>query len=873
MTVPDPVRLPLWLRVCQDVGADRYLSHAELPPETGTVTGHVTGAATGTVAAAASGSATGAGTTAIWETYDRLFGRFTGSGADPLFDRFAHPADGRVAAPLLPHGLSVVITGTGPSLDAARDDLRRCRDRLLIASSPAGAAALQARGLHADLVLIEHQTVFDAQAAVEDRRHGEAVRLHDATTVIAPPGTAPALLADLGARECRLADTLPTWGLWPATLTALALQAGAPAVGLVGFEAGPTAATGDSESMWAVADDAGTTPAAGAAGSPAAGSPATGAAPRVDWSHHRDRPLIALLELLAQASGVCHDCGPGSVPKHGWPFAPLQAVADMSTGPRQPIGWQNERPATVFLQDARHDLAAVRPLLADAREACAMALQARAGNMPPYRDLTRAIDLMLAWGADPPLRRVLQHGIGLSFLPRFWRSGIRIGSAAQLWRPVALALHELTSQAGRLEAIVEGAYMGTRGARDAGRTDVAGRTPPADPPPVASFVQPPAARTPAPVVLAIAPEPGARGTAPIADARKSRGGDVAMPGRVTVLLPLKNGLPHLEQALASLVAQTHPDVEILVIDDGSDDGGRELVLGRAMSHVRLVPSNGQGIAAALNTGLTMATGLFIARQDADDWSHPERLARQCEYLMRHPEIDVLATCAEFVDAEGRPIETAWTTTVRRQYDGLQTPEALARWLPRVDCLQHGSVMARRETLRRARGYRAAFPCAQEYDLSLRLLPEARFAKLPSRLYTSRVHDRQASQQQQDQQRRAIVRAKLEFVRRQVPRLAASARVAFAGDARSAALLRDVWREIADEARREAVAPVDVLPPSPGAPGAPGADGAAWRELLARVDALLIPDGDRVEDWLAALTAADGGEWHDVGVALVRRRPA
>ena len=97
----------------------------------------------------------------------------------------------------------------------------------------------------------------------------------------------------------------------------------------------------------------------------------------------------------------------------------------------------------------------MRPLLPDAHEALAVALQARAGNVPRDRTLTRAIELMLAWGADPHLRTVLQRGLGLSFLPRFWRSGIRIGGDPQLWRPLVLALHEMTTQADRLIALIE----------------------------------------------------------------------------------------------------------------------------------------------------------------------------------------------------------------------------------------------------------------------------------------------------------------------------------------------------------------------------------------------------------------------------------
>ena len=488
---------PLWLRVYRDVGADRYLTHAELPVE------------------AASATRT------IWEVYDRLFGRFTGAGLDPLFHRFAHPPARRLAAPAFPRGVPMVIAGAGPSLDSAVEDLRRIRDRVLVASSWRGALALQAHGLHADLVLVEQQNVFDAQAAADDRRFSEPARLHPFTKVLAQPATPPDLLKDLDADACRLAEGLPTWGLWPATLTAMALDANVPAIGLVLEAPQP--------------------------------------------------PLLALLELLAQAApGACRDCVSGTPAKRGWTRTSLQSFAEIwaaHTSNVQEIGWRHERPNALLVEEARHDLATMRPLLPDAHEALAVALQARAGNVPRDRSLTRAIELMLAWGADPHLRTVLQRGLGLSFLPRFWRTGIRIGSDPQLWRPLVLALHELTTQAERLIALIDQSVAGVAG--------VAGSEGPAAlPSSTTPAIQPPSPPRP-PVLAATSDE----------ESPKAADGESGRPGRVSVLMPLKNGLPHLHDAMASLIAQTYPDIEIIVIDDGSEDGGPEEIQGLSLIHI------------------------------------------------------------------------------------------------------------------------------------------------------------------------------------------------------------------------------------------------------------------------------------------------
>jgi hypothetical protein len=770
---------PLWLRVFADVGRDRYLSHAELPAESA------------------------ARARAVWEVYDRLFGRFTGAGLDPLFHRFQHAAL-TIARPVLPRGVPLVIVGTGPSLEGGAEELRRVRARVLVASSPRGAVALQARGLHADLVLIEHQSVFDAQVSSEEQRHASHVRLHPDTLVLADRATPPELLPPDAAARVRLAESLPTWGLWPATLVALALESAVPAVGLLGID--------------------------------------LGGGGQLDPQH---RPLASLLELLAYASGgTCRDCGMFGTHKPGWPRASLTAFAETATHPARRIEWRDERPASTLIEQAREDLRIIEPILPDARAALELGLQARAGNMPASdRDMNHAVEEMLAWGSDPHLRWILQRALGLTFLPRFWRSGVRMISTPRLWRPLVLALHELTTQADRFARAVGDADAR---AADDGPSDARA--------PTGASADHAAASDEAngSTGSTSATSNGGRGggtsvTESIAAERVRRGVEAEPPRatRISVLLPVKNGLPFLHDAIASLVAQTHPDVEILVIDDGSTDGGPQEVIAQALSHVRVIKSSGQGLAAALNAGLRAATGVFVARQDADDWSHPERLARQFEYLSQHPGIDVLATCAEFVDREGRPVETSWTMSVRREQDASQTPDALADLLPRRAAIVHGSIMARRDVLREAGGYRSQAVYAEDYDLWLRLLPRTRFAKLPTRLYTYRLHDVTVSQQYRDIQLRSSIRAKLEYLQRRFPHLTTGTRLLLAGDPRDTG----PWREIAADLKLTITA--QTLPASPEPLTDP-----ALAAALADTDILAILDLDLLENWIARLPDAE-----------------
>ncbi|MFN7135207.1 MAG: glycosyltransferase family 2 protein, partial [Myxococcales bacterium] len=99
---------------------------------------------------------------------------------------------------------------------------------------------------------------------------------------------------------------------------------------------------------------------------------------------------------------------------------------------------------------------------------------------------------------------------------------------------------------------------------------------------------------------------------------------------VSVLLPVRNAEPWLEEALGSLRAQTFPDYELIAVDDGSTDRSAA-ILARAAAEdprIRVVPGPAKGISAALNAGLVHCTGELVARMDADDVALPKRFERQ-----------------------------------------------------------------------------------------------------------------------------------------------------------------------------------------------------------------------------------------------------
>lgn len=112
----------------------------------------------------------------------------------------------------------------------------------------------------------------------------------------------------------------------------------------------------------------------------------------------------------------------------------------------------------------------------------------------------------------------------------------------------------------------------------------------------------------------------------------------------------------LNKAVVSIISQTERDFEFLICDDGSDEKTKKLLQNISATDNRIriltLPEN-KGLAEALNACLDAAVGEFIARQDDDDYSHPERFARQIKYLYDNPDVDFIGTACELFDSNGK----------------------------------------------------------------------------------------------------------------------------------------------------------------------------------------------------------------------------
>jgi len=115
--------------------------------------------------------------------------------------------------------------------------------------------------------------------------------------------------------------------------------------------------------------------------------------------------------------------------------------------------------------------------------------------------------------------------------------------------------------------------------------------------------------------------------------------------RVSVLLPVRDAAATLGPCLESVLGQSLPEIEVIAVDDGSRDGSGSLLEERSRADPRLVVlrTPPRGLVAALNAALAAARAPLVARMDADDLAHRDRLALQVARLEGDPRVDVLGS--------------------------------------------------------------------------------------------------------------------------------------------------------------------------------------------------------------------------------------
>jgi glycosyltransferase involved in cell wall biosynthesis len=235
---------------------------------------------------------------------------------------------------------------------------------------------------------------------------------------------------------------------------------------------------------------------------------------------------------------------------------------------------------------------------------------------------------------------------------------------------------------------------------------------------------------------------------------------VSSPPLVSVVMPVLDAEPWLAEAIDSILAQTHRDLELIVVDDGSEDGSRAVAADfagrdrrvRSLALPRDPNSTTSGRAA--NAGVAAATGAFVARMDADDIALPDRLAAQIAFLERGG----LDGCGGLAEAFG---------TEERSYWFPETGEGIDRELIFRVGILHPTLMVRTEALRRLRYSETA--SHEDYEWQVRARAAGlELGNLQEVVLRHRTHAAQANRRHRDLFLRDLRRYRFSHVMRLFP---------------------------------------------------------------------------------------------------------
>ena len=204
---------------------------------------------------------------------------------------------------------------------------------------------------------------------------------------------------------------------------------------------------------------------------------------------------------------------------------------------------------------------------------------------------------------------------------------------------------------------------------------------------------------------------------------------------VSIIIPTYNRKAYIVDAIDSCLAQTYPNCEIIVVDDGSTDDTEVFLRNRYGGQIRYIHQKNQGPGIARNTGIAAARGDFIHFCDTDDQLLPEKVQKSVDYLQTHPQIAVVHTYYQFVASDGKtPVET-------RPFPSFGDNLFCELLKLTGNHILISSTIIRKSALDDVGGFPddPGHRSAEDWDLFLRLSFKYQFHGIPERLVLRRTH--------------------------------------------------------------------------------------------------------------------------------------
>jgi glycosyltransferase involved in cell wall biosynthesis len=202
--------------------------------------------------------------------------------------------------------------------------------------------------------------------------------------------------------------------------------------------------------------------------------------------------------------------------------------------------------------------------------------------------------------------------------------------------------------------------------------------------------------------------------------------------KISVLMPAYNAEKYISEAIESILNQTFKDFEFIVIDDCSTDGTGKIINRYAAEDPRIIFLRNESnlkISKTLNRGIDIARGKYIARMDADDWSYPDRLQKQFDFMEKNPEVGVSGGAVDICNEQMK-------ITGRRKYN--LSDSDIRKKIFRYNPFAHSAIIIRKDVLQKSGLYDNDYNLAEDYELYFRIGRYAKFANLEDVLLKYRI---------------------------------------------------------------------------------------------------------------------------------------
>jgi glycosyltransferase involved in cell wall biosynthesis len=207
---------------------------------------------------------------------------------------------------------------------------------------------------------------------------------------------------------------------------------------------------------------------------------------------------------------------------------------------------------------------------------------------------------------------------------------------------------------------------------------------------------------------------------------------------VSVIMPVYNGEKYLRESVESILVQSYTHFELIIVNDGSTDDTKKILSSYNDHRISIIHlEKNKGAAIALNMGIQAAKGEWIAIQDADDISLPNKLEEQMRYINEHKDVFAVGSLIECISGTANVNKRHLQKESTRNY--LSSKEHINAYRFYLNPLCHGSVLFSKSIFNKAGGYDSQYKICYDYDLWLKILEFSPIHKIPLVLYQYRIH--------------------------------------------------------------------------------------------------------------------------------------